>query len=174
MKINSLTIFLQYIGIGISLDFDHDSRLLKNERPSVHRLRARAAKSVIKSFNALPRQVEYLVDNIQDQEEKVKEYNRLLMMKQKEMYLIAREISRLIPVNAPSPEGKDLDVFSMKMSEAKQFDSVSLPWLKDIEENLDDPYLSFEDAFLHEQKAQNVDNIDEDDDLFKDVDTVLT
>ncbi len=166
----------------MSLDFDHDSRLRKGETPSVHRLRARAAKSVIKCFNAIPGQVEKQVANIEDENKRLHEYNSILKRKQKQMFKIAKEISLLIPVNAASPEGKDLDVFSMRMSEANQLDSVSLPWLKSTsEETFDDPYLSFEDAFLYDQNQMAGDinpltnnNVDEDDDIFSNVDTILT
>ncbi len=119
---------------------------------SIHRLRARAAKSAIKHFNSIPQQVEKIVQNI-DNEKKVEAYNRLIEAKRKEVIDIAKDIQMLIPSNAPSPEGKDLDVFSMKTSEANRLDAVSLPWLKNMEEDDDefyDPYLSFEDAFVQQ------------------------
>ena len=119
---------------------------------SIHRLRARAAKSAIKHFNSIPQQVEKIVQNI-DNEKKVEAYNRLIEAKRKEVIDIAKDIQMLIPSNAPSPEGKDLDVFSMTTSEANRLDAVSLPWLKNMEEDDDefyDPYLSFEDAFVQQ------------------------
>jgi len=44
----------QTFGIGLSLDFDHGTKLVDGEMPSVHRLRARAAKSAIKRYHQLP------------------------------------------------------------------------------------------------------------------------
>ncbi len=173
--------FQYWIGIGMSMDFDHDTRLRQGESPSVHRLRARAAKSIIKCFNNIPSHVKKQVEHIQDEEEKSNEYKKLIRKKKKEMFKVAKEISLLIPVNAASPEGKDLDVFSMKMSEANQVDSVSLPWLDDVgkKDEFYDPYLSFEDAFLYDQKQRTknfvpTDDADGDDYIFKDVDTVVT
>lgn len=120
---------------------------------SIHRLRARAAKSAIKHFNTIPQQVEKIVQDIDNDEKRVETYNELIEVKRKEVMDIAKDIQMLIPSNAPSPEGKDLDVFSMKTSEANRLDAVSLPWLKNMEEDDDDfydPYLSFEDAFLQQ------------------------
>ena len=92
----------------------------------------------------------------------------------------------LIPPNASAPDGKDLDVIAMKISEANQLDnSAPLPsWLKPDDEDeeggvYDDPYLSFEDAYLydHELKYKNKEvpllNIEDDDD-FRNCRSVLT
>lgn len=143
---------------------------------SIHRLRARAAKSAIKSYNAIPQKVELQVQSIEDEEERGAMYDKLVQLKRKEIQNIAREIARLFSSNAASPEGKDLDVFSMKLSEANKLDPVTLPWLKnpDDEESDDDPYLSFDDAFVRDWRLIGDTNDDGDDDIFNRSKQVLT
>jgi hypothetical protein len=107
---------------------------------------------------------------------------RLVEKERKKLMEGAMEVSTLIPTNAPSPEGKDMDIFSMKNSEADQLDSLSIPWLKPDSQASDDdiyndPYLSYEDAFTHDlkQKYRKVELPDNDDeDIFKLSKTVIT
>ena len=117
--------------------------------------------------------------HILDEEERGKEYKRLVERNRRKVMKVAMEISILMSTNAPSPDGKDLDVFSMKNSEANQLDSVSLPWLADTEEQtaLYDPYLSFEDAYQYDltRKKKEIEVSDnEDEDIFKTSKTILT
>ena len=103
----------------------------------------------------MPEQVESMVKmmEIDNDQERAAIYSKLIEQGRRDMVKIALEIQMLISTNAPSPEGKDLDIFSMKISEAQQLDSVSLPWLKRSEDDIDkDPYLSFEDAYLSNQE----------------------
>ena len=146
----------------------------------MHRLRARAAKSAIKIYNSIPREVENQVRHILDERERANEYEKLVGAKRKEIIENAKSILTLIPTNAPSPEGKDLDVLSMKISEAEELDSVSLPsWLKpdeSLEESFDDPYLTFEDAFLKNKDKNPEEDLfsDNEDDTFLSNKRVLT
>ncbi len=177
--------FQQTFGIGVSFDFDHNSKLEKGQSASIHRLRARAAKSAIKQYNQIPQKVEKQVQSIADNEIRAKAYAKLVQEKQNEVVEVALEISTLIPSNAPAPDGKDLDVFAMTQFEASKLDSVSLPWLQnsDAEESntedsiYDDPYLSVEDAFLHDlkRKSKQIELPDvESEDMFNSSKTVLT
>jgi len=177
--------FQQTFGIGLSFDFDHNSKLEKGKSASVHRLRARAAKSAIKEYNDIAQIVEKQVQSIADDGERAVAYEKLMKEKKEDMMQVAMEISKLIPTNAPAPEGKDLDVFAMKQSEANHLDSVSLPWLQDSSSNksksneniFDDPYLSFEDAFLYDmnRKSKELELLDgESEEIFNSNKTVLT
>ena len=111
------------------------------------------------------------VQHIQNAQEKDIMYNNLVDRRRKQLKDVAFEISMMIPTNAPSPEGKDLDVFSMKLSEADKIDSVSLPWLqKDGEDIYNDPYLDYENVFLEDEKR----NIFEGEDVFNASKTIIT
>ena len=185
--------FQQTFGIGVSFDFDHNSKLTKNQSASIHRLRARAAKSAIKEYNAIPQMTKEddHLQSIVDRDTREREYTRLVEKKKRDVRKVALEISTLISSNAWSPEGKDMDVFAMKQSEANQLESLSLPWLEDSdtdtsnsntnvnsEDNMyDDPYLSMEDAFLYDLKRKselvNVPDIDGEE-LFNSTKAVFT
>jgi len=165
--------FQQTFGVGLSLDFDHDTKLSKDEEPSVHRLRARAAKSLIKSYNSIPGEMKKQVKCIEDDKQREIEYMRMVQEERDEVVRTARELLTLLPTNAPAPEGKDLDIWSMRQSEASKFDLVSLPWLKDDEgkgnnedDFVEDPYLSLEDAFMHDfnRKRQILPDFEDDKD----------
>lgn len=150
--------FHRTFGIGLSFDFDHDTKLEDGEMPSVHRLRARAAKSAIKRYHQLPDIVKIELKGLKLYDESVFE-----MELEKERQCLKSSVLQLlslIPSNSPSPEGKDLDVLSMRQSE---FNSLSgkadMPFLQsDYLENDDDnvividPYLD-DDSLSSEKKV---------------------
>jgi len=110
---------------------------------------------------------------IEDDKQREIEYMRMVQEERDEVVRTARELLTLLPTNAPAPEGKDLDIWSMRHSEASKFDLVSLPWLKDDEgkgnnedDFVEDPYLSLEDAFMHDfnRKRQILPDFEDDKD----------
>ena len=119
----------QTFGIGLSLDFDHNSKLNEGERPSIHRLRARAAKSAIRRYNQIPEIFEGA--DVEKEREKLTNSMKVFVT--------------LIPSNAYAPEGKPLDVLSMRRSEAESLtpQSSTLPFLNDDDDDdyITDPYL---------------------------------
>lgn len=173
----------QTMGIGLSFDFDHATPLKKDEEPSVHRLRARAAKSAIKRLNEIPDEIEKKVQNIDSLEEQVKEGIRLAEESNKhELRHLANELITLIPIDAPPPEGKNFDIETLAQSDAQKIFPKSEqnmitsqekrdPWKEAIrrefgDEYVNDPYLNAEDVFVHEfmKKFRNVDSNSEEED----------
>ena len=165
------------MGIGLSFDFDHTTPLMKGEEPCVHRLRARAAKSAIKRINEIPNEIEKKVQNIDSLEEQVKEGIRLAEESNEfELRYLANELITSIPVDAPSPKGKDFDIETLARSDAdnifpeKEEEMIFSqekrdPWKEAIrrdfgDEYIDDPYLNAEDVFVHEfmKKFRNVES----------------
>jgi len=170
----------------MSLDFDHDTPLQKGEKPSIHRLRARAAKSAIKRYNLLPKIIKQRVDKISDPEEKIRVGLRLAEEARMEVRELAQTLLALIPTNAPPPEGKDLDIETIKFGDAKLLpipdpdsfvaiqEEAPYPWKEAIrkqfgEDYVDDPYLNAEEIFvkefLHKHGIANATAIQSDDDV---------
>ena len=145
----------QTFGIGLSLDFDHSSKLNEGEAPSVHRLRARAVKSAIKRYNEIPDivraefdqiyriQSEGGIDNIEggDDNDGTNNGNNYLKedgdmvrkaLEEKRVTEERLELKKsvvqllsLIPTNAPAPGGKPLDVLSMRQSDVDSLSGVA-------------------------------------------------
>ena len=165
------------MGIGLSFDYDHSSPLKKGEEPSVHRLRARAAKSAIKRLNEIPDEIERKVRDIKSLEEQVKEGIRLSEeSNEKELRYFAKELLNSISYDGPDPEGKDLELDTLSQSDAKGIfpdtertmipsQEKRDPWKEAIrreygDEYVNDPYLNAEDVFVHEfmKKYRNIDS----------------
>lgn len=150
--------FYKTFGIGMSLDFDHDGKLNEGENPSVHRLRARAVKSAIKRYNQIPamvdRDLEQMGESISD---RIKMKRKLV---EEERMRLKRDVQRLlelIPSNAPAPEGKELDVLTMRHSEVFSSGQSLLPFLENLE-SMDDQENSDFDPYLGDDIFGNDDN----------------
>lgn len=149
----------QTFGIGLSFDFEHDSKVKEGEMPSVHRLRARAAKSAIKRYYQIPDIVKADLQKNNIEDESI--LTRRVEEERVALKLSVVKLLTLIPSNSPSPEGKDLDVLSMRQSEVNSFSGkANLPFLEDDDflasgkaDNfiVTDPYLG-DDIFDDEKK----------------------
>jgi hypothetical protein len=140
--------FYKTFGIGMSLDFDHDGKLNEGENPSVHRLRARAVKSAIKRYNQIPamveRDLEQMGESISD---RIKMKRKLVEEERMRLKRDLRRLLELIPSNAPAPEGKELDVLTMRHSEVFSSGQSLLPFLESLE-SMDDQEDSDFDPYL--------------------------
>ncbi len=138
----------QTFGIGLSFDFDHDTKLIEEESPSVHKLRARAAKSAIKRFHDIPdivrrelkneQQYRCDGDDLKDTFTKAAEI-RIEEERKRLKHSVVRLLS-LIPSNAPAPGGKSLDVLAMRKSDITSVYAASklnLPFIPDHDERDD-------------------------------------
>ena len=87
----------------------------------------------MKRYHQIPDIVRDQYKNISDEEAEIRiaeERNRLKTSVQ--------QLVSLIPSNASAPEGKELDVLSMRQSEVKSLSAeASLPFLRDEEPDLD-------------------------------------
>jgi hypothetical protein len=111
--------FQQTFGIGLSFDFDHDSLLKSGEHPSVHRLRARCAKSAIKHYHEIPNLVRLEMSSLDLASPLSKTIlDKEICRRRYQLKLSALKLMKLIPINAASPTGKDFDILTMKKSEA--------------------------------------------------------
>jgi hypothetical protein len=127
--------------------------------PSVHRLRARAAKSAIKRYYQIPDIVKADLQKNNIEDESI--LTRRVEEERVALKLSVVKLLTLIPSNSPSPEGKDLDVLSMRQSEVNSFSGkANLPFLEDDDflasgkaDNfiVTDPYLG-DDIFDDEKK----------------------
>jgi hypothetical protein len=125
----------QTFGIGLSFDFDHNSKLGEGQSPSVHRLRARAVKSAIKRYHEIPDDYGGDADADANEEMQIRIAKERAKLKKTVMRLLS-----LIPSNAPAPEGKPLDVLSMRQSEVASLSGVAnLPFLRDDDDDDDPP-----------------------------------
>lgn len=149
----------QTFGVGMSLDFDHSSSLRTGEEPSIHRLRARAAKSAIKAYNNIPNDVKSeMITKSQSMSDPAiyAEIDR----RQKDLKVKVAELLTLLPSNAPAPEGKELEILSIGRSDLRSTKMDKTPTLefendqyrndvKSQEASFIDPYLNdeiFEDT----------------------------
>ena len=108
----------QTFGIGLSFDFDHDSLLKSGEQPSVHRLRARCAKSAIKHYHEIPNLVRLEMSSLDlDSPLSKAILDKEICRRRHQLKLSALQLTKLIPTNAASPTGKDFDILTMKKSE---------------------------------------------------------
>jgi len=171
----------QTLGIGLSFDFDHDTKLKKGENPSIHRLRARAAKSAVKRFNQIKKERKEHIDRTEDARERVKEERRMAELSKQEILYLRNELLELIPTNAASPEGKHLDIETLRQSDALKL-NVPIPNSDKFIESqekpnswktryndadlVDNAYFKEDELFVKEfmkknsNKADNVDDID--------------
>lgn len=118
--------FQQTFGIGLSFDFDHDSLLKSGEQPSVHRLRARCAKSAIKHYHEIPNLVRLEMSSLDLASPLSKTIlDKEIRRRRHQLKLSALQLMKLIPVNAASPTGKDFDILTMKKSEATSTGNTS-------------------------------------------------
>jgi hypothetical protein len=146
--------FYKTFGVGMSLDFDHDGKLNEGESPSVHRLRARAVKSAIKRYNQIPAMVERDLEKMGGKSDKETIKRKLVREERMRLKTDVMRLLELIPSNAPTPEGKELDVLSMRHSEIFSSGSSLLPFLESVQSMDDqdsdiDPYLG-DDIFGNE------------------------
>jgi hypothetical protein len=151
--------FYKTFGIGMSLDFDHDSKILDGENPSIHRLRARAVKSAIKRYNQIPSMIARDLEKMTNLNNDDKEEMRKSLVKRERAKLkkSVKRLLELIPSNAPAPEGKELDVLSMRHSDFFPSGQSIIPFLDNIhrpddgENSYIDPYLG-DDIFGNKTK----------------------
>ena len=99
----------QTLGIGLSFDYDHETELKPGESPSVHRLRARAAKSAIAHIRQLynPTLAQKKLESIHDPDERQKASDALRQSVKEETELLSQSLMELIPSNADAPEGTE-------------------------------------------------------------------
>lgn len=140
--------FYMTFGIGMSLDFDHDSKLNEDESPSVHRLRARAVKSAIKRYNQIPAMVERDLEKMGSTNDRDRMKKKLVKEERMKLKKDVKRLLRLIPSNAPAPEGKDLDVLSMRQSEIFSTGPSLIPLLENIQSQSTDDQDSDIDPYL--------------------------
>ena len=154
----------QTFGIGLSFDFDHDVKLRQGATLTVHRLRARAAKSAIKRYNRIPDIIKEEVENIADDVERENLAKNRIDEERTQLKVSVNRLLSLIPTNAPAPEGKNLDVLSMRQSEVNslQTGAANLPFL-----NNEDPINDDGDDFIVTDPYL-------DDDIFSRTKTVFT
>lgn len=118
--------FQQTFGIGLSFDFDHDSLLKSGKQPSVHRLRARCAKSAIKYYHEIPNLVRLEMSSLNLASPLSKTIlDKEIRRRRHQLKLSALQLTKLIPINAASPTGKDFDILTMKKSEATSIGNAS-------------------------------------------------
>ena len=173
----------QTLGIGMSLDFDHDSVLSKGEMPSLHRLRARMIKSAIRRTNHLIfKEGKEKIDTIKNPKERLEVTLRIANEAEEEIKSMKETIISLIPTNAPQPEGKLLNLdtvntsnvvrsqFSKNDDNASEADDYSNsilisqepnsdPWKNDLDQeygiqSIEDPYLDVDEEFLKDYMKQ--------------------
>jgi hypothetical protein len=97
----------QTLGVGLSFDYDHTSLLQAGEKPSVYRLRARAAKSAVRRANDLfdPKRASDILSGIEDTQERARVATELRRNAQKEVDYLAQRLVELTPTNAPLDPG---------------------------------------------------------------------
>lgn len=95
----------QTLGIGLSYDFDHDTRVKCGTNPSVHQLRARAAKSAVRRVQRLynPAIARDRLDRIDDPVERRRVGAMMRQENEEEVRRLANALLELIPTNAPPP-----------------------------------------------------------------------
>jgi hypothetical protein len=150
----------QTFGIGLSFDFDHDTPLKEGQEPSIHRLRARAAKSAIKRFQQIPQELKEKVDGIQDPDEKMKTGLQLMESARLEVREMVHALAELIPTNADAPKDKPFDIETLKQTDAKLLPASIISY--DIDKKDSD---SWEDAILSQYTRQYDDDMEEDKNL---------
>jgi hypothetical protein len=127
-------------GVGMSMDFDHTSPLEQNEEPSIHRLRARAAKSAIKYYNDIPEIVASENEGISDPKIKESIIRKEIQRRRDILKSDVNNLMLMLPSNAPAPEGKELEILTIKRSDLKsvQLNESLPPGLQIHEDDVDD------------------------------------
>ena len=174
----------QTLGIGMSLDFDHDSILPKGEVPSLHRLRARMIKSAIRRTNNLIfKEGKEKIDAIKSPKERIQATLRIANEAEEEIKSMKEIIISLIPTNAPQPEGKLLNLDTVNTSnivrsqfsknddendvDVDDYSSTFLisndPWKNDMDQeygkySIDDPNLNSDEEFVKDYMKQQKSN----------------
>lgn len=142
-------------GLGMSMDFDHTSPLDQNEEPSIHRLRARAAKSAIQFYNNIPDIVASEYEAISDPKLKESIIRKETRKRRGQLKSDVYNLMLMLPSNAPAPEGKELEVLTMKRSDLKsvQLNESLPPGLQNNEHNDEDvrKKKSFIDPYLNDE-----------------------
>jgi len=98
----------QVLKVGMSFDFDHDTKIPIGTKPSIHRLRARAAKSAIRRVQQIYQDVasqEDRLNQIDDVNLQNQEKIKLRQQSEEEIQYLAQSLLELIPTNAPPPDG---------------------------------------------------------------------
>jgi len=94
----------QTLDLGLDFDFDHDTRLKEGEEPSLHRLRARAAKSAVRWYNSIPDRAQEYLDSIEDLDERKTAGDELAERAGEKVESVVETLFSLIPTNAASPK----------------------------------------------------------------------
>jgi hypothetical protein len=89
----------QAFGIGLGYNFEHTKKLEKDEKPSLRRLQARAAKSAIRRLQELydAEGAKKELDKISDPKKRDKRAKELRESTENEVKLIAERLSDLVP-----------------------------------------------------------------------------
>jgi len=166
----------QTLGIGLSYDYDHGTKLKKGENPSIHRLRARAAKSAVTRYNQIKRDMDDANSTRDERDTKTTftaEGSKVAVdAGRREIHYIANELLTLIPTNATSPEGKDVNIETLRLPSNTNLPTNNIggsgssnwiesqekpadPWKARIrkefgEDYVDDPYFNAEELFVQE------------------------
>lgn len=140
-------------GVGMSMDFDHTSPLERHEEPSIHRLRARAAKSAIKCYNDIPDVVARENDDISDPMLKKSIIMKEIQRRRDKLKSDVCKLMVMLPSNAPAPEGKELEILTMRRSDLKsvQLNESLPPGLQNEDDNDDRKKKSFIDPYLNDE-----------------------
>jgi len=116
---------------------------VEGQIPSIHRLRARVAKSAIKRFQQIPQELKEKVEGIRDPDEKIQIGSKLIESARLEVREMVHSLAHLIPTNAEAPDDKPVDIETLKKTDAMLLPTSLLTYETDKED--DD---SWEDAIL--------------------------
>lgn len=116
---------------------------MEGQIPSIHRLRARVAKSAIKRFQQIPQELKEKVEGIRDPDEKIQIGSKLIESARLEVREMVHSLAHLIPTNAEAPDDKPVDIETLKKTDAMLLPTSLLTYETDKED--DD---SWEDAIL--------------------------
>ena len=110
----------QTLGIGLSFNYDHETELKPKESPSIHRLRARAAKSAIARARELynPILAKEILNSITDEDKQMEVKESLRQQAENEIEYFRSSLKDLLSSGADPPDGnEDLEMQLMLESD---------------------------------------------------------
>lgn len=124
----------QRLGIGLGFNFDHMRNLEKDEKPSIRRLQARAAKSAVQRVNELydPKRAKEALKDISEPSERKKKAAEIRKQTDDEIKYLAKRLTELVPAGAS-------EEFERK-SYIQQFRQTNFKRTSPHEYNMDDPF----------------------------------
>ena len=122
------------LGVGLGFNFDHMRNLEKDEKPSIRRLQARAAKSAVQRVNELydPKKIKEAVKDISEPAERKKKAAEIRKQDEDEIKYLAKRLTELVPTGAS-------EEFERK-SYIQQFRQTKFRRTSPNEYNMDDPF----------------------------------